>query len=217
MVVHAVPGAGSAQIGPAPGNHEALATNLEVFEDALGGLVDAVDELSKPLQLVQPMARLPALPGHEIGERRPNLGKRPQDRLVDRMVDFGPEFRLPHEGGKHPQDVGVLRFLPWLPCHDARGHDARTSVWPKRPVRPGTFEPRTFLLSDSVGAGFAKSHPAAAPPPGGVPRHRNSGAGRQSARGGQSLSLARSSRTLAMSFWRWESRPSDVAAKSSMR
>src|SRR6266849_5479007 len=43
--------------------------------------------------------------------------------------------------------------------------------------------------------------------------HRNSGAGRQSARGRQSLSLARSSRTLAMSFWRWESRPSDVAAK----
>src|SRR5229473_113786 len=113
---------------------------------------------------MQPMARLSALPGHEVGERRPNLAKRPQDRLVDRLVDFGPEFRLPHEGGKHPQDVGVLRFLPWLPCHDARGHDARTSVWPKRPVWPRTFEPRTFRLSDSVGAGFAKSHPAAALP-----------------------------------------------------
>src|SRR5712664_201808 len=159
MVVHAVPGAGSAHVGPAPGNHEALVTNLEVLEDAVGGLVDAVDDLSKPLELMQPMARLPALPGHEVGERRPNLAKRPQDRVVDRLVDFGPEFRLPHEGGKHPQDIGVLKFLPCLPCHDAR-----TSVWPKRPVWPGTFGPRTFRLSDSVGAGFAKSHPAAALP-----------------------------------------------------
>src|SRR5216683_6074538 len=159
MVVHAVPGAGSAHVGPAPGNHEALATNLEVLEDALGGLVDAVDDLSKSLELMQLMARLPALPRHEIGERRPNLAKRPQDRLVDRLVGLGSEFRLPHEGGKHPQDIGVLRFLPWLPCHDAR-----TSVWPKRPVWPGTFEPRTFRLSDGIGAGFAKPQPAAALP-----------------------------------------------------
>src|SRR6266481_1632830 len=126
MVVHAVPGAGSAHVGPAPGNHEALVTNLEVREDALSGLVDAVDDLSKPLELMQPMARLPALPGHEIGERRPNLAKRPQDRGVGRLVELGPEFCLPHEGGKHPQDIGVLRFSPWLPCQDAR-----TSVWPK--------------------------------------------------------------------------------------
>src|SRR5713101_8714533 len=155
MVMHAVPGARSAHVSPAPGNHEALVTNLEVLEGALSGLVDAVDDLSKPLELMQPMARLPALPGHQVGERRPDLAKRPQDRLVDRLIDLRPEFRLPHEGGKHPQDIGVLKFSPWLPCHDAR-----TSVWPKRPVWPGTFGPRTFRLSDSVGAGFAKSHPA---------------------------------------------------------
>src|SRR5258708_23015236 len=154
MVMHAVPGARSAHVSPAPGNLEALLTNLEVLEDALGRLVDAVDDLSKPLELMQPMARLPALPGHEVGERRPNLAKRPQDRLVDRLVDLGPEFRLPHEGGKQPQDIGVLRFLPWLPCHDAR-----TSVWPKSPVWPGTFEPPTFRRSDNVGARLAQSQP----------------------------------------------------------
>src|SRR5260370_3235219 len=73
----------------------AKAASTPPLEDALSALVDAVDDLSNPLELMQRMARLPVLPGHEVGERRPNLAKCPQDRVVDRLVDLRREFRLP--------------------------------------------------------------------------------------------------------------------------
>src|SRR5216683_6107441 len=48
MVVHAVPGARSAHVGPAPGNHEALASNLEVLEDPLRLETNHCDHMQHP-------------------------------------------------------------------------------------------------------------------------------------------------------------------------
>jgi len=54
MAMRWVPGARSVQVSPEAGDFEALVANLEVREDTLGSLVDAVDEFAELTLLVQP-------------------------------------------------------------------------------------------------------------------------------------------------------------------
>ena len=100
--------------------NEGLFERRKLAFDFLGRLVDAVQDLSEFRQFVQPVLRLPALPGLEIGERRPHLAELSDDRVVDGLVELRPEFPLPDETGEHPQHVGGPK-----PRFSLRGHGRR--------------------------------------------------------------------------------------------
>jgi hypothetical protein len=75
-----------------------------------------------------PMIRLPALPGPEVGEGCTDLTEHPHNRIVDLLVDLGPELCFPHKAREHPQDIERLKPLRYL-----RGHDRHARLWSKRP------------------------------------------------------------------------------------
>ena len=133
MVVHAVPGTGRVDVGPAARDLETLMADLEVGEHGFGGIVDAVHDLAEVVEFVHAVVRLPALPGLEIGERRADLRQRPHDRVVERLVGRRRKLRLPYECRKHSHDIGRLESLRRL-----RRHGRCANHWPREPVGEGT-------------------------------------------------------------------------------
>jgi len=101
---------------------------------------------------MQPMARLPALPGHEIGERVQSP-KRPQ---IESLIACRPRARVPPstEGGKTSAGHRVLKFFPGCLVMML---DERLA---EEVILPATFQPRTFRLSDSVARALRNPIPA---------------------------------------------------------
>ena len=102
MAVRWMPRAGRVQVGPAASDPVAGVADPEISKDLPGGLIEAFRELAQPGQRVQPVIRLPTLPGLEVAEGGADLTQDLQNRIVHRPAAFEVELSLPHEAREHP-------------------------------------------------------------------------------------------------------------------
>src|SRR6516225_9765704 len=112
---------------------ESLIADPEKPQNARDGLAHAPDEILEVLERVQRVDRLPTLAGPERRMLAPHQGQNRKRSCADSLAQLRLELDLPHESGKHRNNIRCLS-----PLSSILDHGLPRSVALAKRVAPST-------------------------------------------------------------------------------